>query len=165
MTDAMANEMFGLIESKENELKEARHQLSIYTDLVARLETEVETLSKAAEILIDFDGKVNTPKKADEILINPDGRIESEHKTKDSLKANVSDLYKLLQWFKDNNALTDAQIGKRIGVSRVSVINYRKGITLPRGKIKRALKDYMNEVGGISEDEFESYYSYSLRKE
>lgn len=148
MTDAMANEMFGLIESKENELNEARHQLSIYTDLVARLETEVETLNKITEILIDSDG-----------------RVESEHKAKDSLKANTSDFYKLVQWFKGVNALTDKQIGTRIGVSDVSVRNYRIGITLPRGKIKRALKAYMNEVGGISEDEFESYYSYSLRKE
>ena len=165
MTDAMANEMFGLIESKENELNEARHQLSIYTDLVTRLETEVETLSRAAEILIDFDGKVVTLKKADEILINPDGRVESEHEAKDSLKANVSDFYKLLQWFKDKNALTDDQIGLRTGMSATAIRNYRIGKRLPRGKIKRALKDYMNEVGGISEDEFESYYAYSLRNE
>ena len=148
MTDAMANEMFGLIESKESELEEARNKLSIYTDLVSRLEREVETLNKVTEIIIDSDG-----------------RVESKHEAKDSLKGNVSDFYKLLQWFKDVNALTDAQIGKRIGVSGASVMNYRKGITLPRGKIKRALKDYMNEVGGISEDEFESYYAYSLRNE
>ncbi len=148
MTDAIANEMLGLIESKENELNEARHQLSIYTDLVTRLEREVETLNQVTKILIDSGD-----------------RVESEHNAKDSLKENVSDFYGLLQWFKGVNALTDAQIGKRIGVSGVSVMNYRKGITLPRGKIKRALKAYMNEVGGISEDEFDSYYYYSLSKE
>lgn len=59
MINATANEILNsLIGSKKCQLMEARHKLSMYSDLVARLESEISALENASEIIIgDSDVK------------------------------------------------------------------------------------------------------------
>lgn len=66
MIDTTAIDISSWIESKKSQLNEARHQLSIYTDLVARLEMEIRALENASEIIIgDSDGKKSIIYKRD----------------------------------------------------------------------------------------------------
>lgn len=53
MINATANEILNsLIRSKKCQLMEARHKLSMYSDMVDRLESEISALENTSEIII-----------------------------------------------------------------------------------------------------------------
>ncbi len=66
MIDTSVIDISSWIVSKKNQLEEARRQLSMYSDLIARLEMEISVLENASEMTIGgSDGKKSIIYKRD----------------------------------------------------------------------------------------------------